>query len=376
MFLNAVATASGVDFGPGQPLLSAELPDRLGRLQGFLPPVSTRPLLVLRKPAPEVLALADLEQTGFVPAGVARSLRRALVEHQTILVIGGTGTGKTTFLNSLLAELAALCPEERIAVLEDTPELACSSPDRISLRTGSGLDLYGLLGAVLRASPHRIVVGEVRDRSALAMLDAWNTGHSGGLATLHANNCQDALLRLGTLVQRANVPPQNELIAATVGLVVRLAGTASRTRRVVELARLTGYDPAARRFVLETLYDERNPDETRLRLVSTASPFRPGSGTSSTTRPPPGARPTDACIGSARRGRSRSTCPTTRARHRRSRRSSSPRRSPPPSRWMGWTSRRRWRPPAPRPSAPPRSPRRCPSARRCTRRCCEIGLLV
>jgi type IV secretion system protein VirB11 len=75
-------------------------------------------------------------------AGVARSLRRALVEHQTILVIGGTGTGKTTFLNSLLAELAALCPEERIAVLEDTPELACASPDRISLRTGSGLDLW------------------------------------------------------------------------------------------------------------------------------------------------------------------------------------------------------------------------------------------
>jgi type IV secretion system protein VirB11 len=91
------------------------------------------------------------------------------------------------------------------------------------------------------------------------MLDAWNTGHPGGLATLHANTCQDALLRLATLVQRANVPPQNELIAATVNQVVRLAGTTSRTRRVVELARLTGYDPAARRFVLETLYDERKP---------------------------------------------------------------------------------------------------------------------
>jgi type IV secretion system protein VirB11 len=258
MFLNAVATASGVDFGPGQPLLSAELPDQLGRLQGFLPPVSTQPLLVLRKPAPEVLPLSDLEQAGFVPSAVARSLRLGLVEHQTVLVVGGTGTGKTTFLNSLLAELATLCPDERVAVLEDTPELACAAPDRIFLRTGPGIDLYRLLDVVLRASPHRIVVGEVRDRSALAMLDAWNTGHPGGLATLHANTCQDALLRLATLVQRANVPPQNELIAATVGLVVRLAGTGSRTRRVVELARLRGYDSAARRFALETLYDERN----------------------------------------------------------------------------------------------------------------------
>lgn len=254
MLLNAVATATGVDFGPAQPILSAELPGQLGRLQGFLPPVTVEPLFVLRKPAPAVFSLQDLISTEFLPHEVAERLRWALIHHETLLVVGGTGTGKTTFLNSLLAELASLCPDERVAVLEDTPELVCASPDRVSLRTAPGVDLYQLLDAVLRASPHRIVVGEVRDGSALAMLDAWNTGHPGGLATLHANRCADALLRLATLVQRANVPPQDALIAATVKLIVRLEGTNRKSRRVAELVAVRGLD-ASGGWRLETIYE-------------------------------------------------------------------------------------------------------------------------
>jgi type IV secretion system protein VirB11 len=255
MVLNSVATATGQRFGPEAPMLAAELPDRLGRIQGFRPPVSLEPVFILRKPAPAVIALDELERSGFVTHDAAERLRWALVEHETLLIVGGTGTGKTTFLNSLLGELAALCPDERIAVLEDTPELACSSADRLSLRTSNGIGLYDLLDSVLRASPHRIVVGEVRDASALPMLDAWNTGHPGGLGTLHANSCEHALLRLATLVQRAGVPSQNSLIAATVALIVRLEGSNAHGRRVAEIAAVRGYDAAADSWLLHSLYD-------------------------------------------------------------------------------------------------------------------------
>ena len=100
-----------------------------------------------------------------------------------------------------------------------------------------------------------MVVGEVRDQAALAMLDAWNTGHPGGLATLHANGCEEALLRLSTLVQRAGVPPQPELISATVSLLVHLAGTTRETRRVAAIARLAGFDPTTDRFKVQFLYE-------------------------------------------------------------------------------------------------------------------------
>jgi type IV secretion system protein TrbB len=259
MFLNAVATEVGLPFGREAPVLSAELPGGAGRLQGFRPPVVAEPVFVLRKPCPAVLPLAELVASGFVDSEPAELLRWGLVEHRSILVVGGTGTGKTTFLNSLLAELGGLCPDERVAILEDTPELACPLPDQIRLRTTQTLGLYDLLDAVLRASPHRIVVGEVRDGSALAMLDAWNTGHPGGLATLHANSCADALLRLGTLVQRARVPPQPQLIAATVSLLARLVGTNAQSRHLAELVAVRGYDAATDRFHLETLYERKAP---------------------------------------------------------------------------------------------------------------------
>jgi len=259
MLLNAVATSIGVDFGASQPMLAAELPDGLGRVQGFLPPVASQPWFVLRKPAPQVIPLDELVAEGCLTEGVAHRLRTGIALHENILVVGGTGTGKTTFLNSLLAEVAEICPDERIAILEDTPELVGSSPDFFRLRTTPGIALYDLLDASLRSSPHRIVVGEVRDGAALAMLDAWNTGHPGGLATLHANGCEEALIRLGNLVQRANVPPQPLLIASTISLIVHLVGTNVRRRHVAAVARVRSYDARTASWHLESLYERTYP---------------------------------------------------------------------------------------------------------------------
>jgi type IV secretion system protein TrbB len=261
MLLNAVASAKGRDFGVGQPILSAELPEGMGRLQGFLSPITSEAFFVLRKPAGRVIPLAELVASGFLVEKAAHLLRMAIVDRETILVVGGTATGKTTFLNSILGELASHCPSDRIGILEDTAELSCSSRDHFRLTTSPelGIDLYRLVKEALRSSPHRIVVGEVRDEAALALLDAWNTGHPGGMATLHANGCHEALIRLSTLVQRAGVPPQPQLVASTVSLLVHLVGTTRATRRVAAIARVTGFNPRTDRFTVELLHERTAP---------------------------------------------------------------------------------------------------------------------
>ena len=252
-----VAHHVGVEVHARRPRVSAELPETGERFEGLLPPVVAAPAFAIRKPAVAVFTLDDYAAVGIMSRAQAEMLRDAVARRANILVVGGTGTGKTTFLNVLLAELAALCPQDRIGILEDTPELAPCSPDTFRLRTVEGLDLHRLVKESLRTSPTRLVVGEVRDQAALALLDAWNTGHPGGLATLHANGSHEALVRLSTLIQRAGVPPQPELIVATVSLLVHLVGTSRATRRVAEIARVTGFNPTTDRFQVQTLY-ERN----------------------------------------------------------------------------------------------------------------------
>jgi type IV secretion system protein VirB11 len=124
-------------------------------------------------------------------------------------------------------------------ILEDTVELQCAAADHLALRSGPGISLDQLVKSALRTSPNRIVVGEVRGGEALHLLDAWATGHSGGVATLHASSAQGALLRLDRLAQRANVPPQRHLIADAVHLIVVIEG-GNTGRRVTDLTWVRG----------------------------------------------------------------------------------------------------------------------------------------
>ena len=125
------------------------------------------------------------------PASCCRSrptaLRQAVADRKNILVAGGTSSGKTTLANALLAEIASL--DERVILIEDTRELQCAAPDCVALRTKRGIvSLADLVRSTLRLRPDRIIVGEVRGPEALDMLKAWNTGHPGGIATVHANS--------------------------------------------------------------------------------------------------------------------------------------------------------------------------------------------
>ncbi len=149
-------------------------------------------------------------------------------------------TGKTTLANAILDAVARLDREHRIVVIEDTRELQVNAENVVFLRTSDNTDMTRLLRATMRLRPDRIVVGEVRDGSALALLKAWNTGHPGGVGTVHANDASAALIRIGQLIQEAGVPPNPELIAEAVNIVVSIKRTADG-RRGKEVAAVRGW---------------------------------------------------------------------------------------------------------------------------------------
>jgi len=244
MFLNAVATSLGLTLGADHPGLEAELPAlgfRRSRLQGFVAPVTPAPAFTIRKPPAVVYSLDDYVQAGVISRVQRAEFRRAVEQHQNILIAGGTNTGKTTLANALLKEITDLFPTERIVILEDTVELQCVAPDHLALRTSPIVTLAQLVKSALRTSPTRIVVGEVRGSEALDLLDAWATGHPGGVATVHASSPEGALLRLDRLAQRANVPPQRPLVAEAIHWIALLEGSHAR-RRLTDLVRVEGLD--------------------------------------------------------------------------------------------------------------------------------------
>src|SRR5712692_742138 len=242
MFLNAVASSLGLTLGADHPRLEAELPAvafRGSRLQGFVPPVTPGAAFTIRKPPAVIYSLDDYVVAGVVSAAQRGEFRRAVFGHKNILIAGGTNTGKTTLANALLKEVTDRFPRERIVILEDTVELQCLAPDHLALRTSPAVTLAQLVRSALRTSPNRIVVGEVRGSEALDLLDAWATGHPGGVATVHASSAEGALLRLDRLAQRANVPPQRHLVAEAIHLIAVLEGSHAR-RRVTDLVRVDG----------------------------------------------------------------------------------------------------------------------------------------
>ncbi|MBW4331120.1 P-type conjugative transfer ATPase TrbB [Stakelama sp. CBK3Z-3] len=236
------------------PIVSAELPPHgqgAGeRFEGVLPPVSTAPCFSIRRPASRIYALGDYVRDGLCDPRAADLLRNAVRDRANILVAGGTSSGKTTLANALLAEMAAL--DERVILIEDTRELQCPAPDTVALRTRPGVaTMADLVRSTLRLRPDRIIVGEVRGPEALDMLKAWNTGHPGGIATVHANSAAAALGRIEQLVQEAVVTVPQRLIADALDLIVFIAGR-GQARRIATIARLVGIDSDGN-YALQTL---------------------------------------------------------------------------------------------------------------------------
>jgi P-type conjugative transfer ATPase TrbB len=249
--IRLVASHARTEVHAASPIVSAELPphgEGAGeRFEGVLPPVSLAPCFSIRKPAAKIYTLLDYVTDGIMSADTARVLSLAVVDRKNILVAGGTSSGKTTLANALLAEMAHL--DERVILIEDTRELQCAAPDVVALRTrastASGVGsvtMADLVRSTLRLRPDRIIVGEVRGKEALDMLKAWNTGHPGGIATVHANSAVSALYRLEQLVQETVVTVPRRLIAEAIDMIVFISGR-GLARRVETIARVAGLDP-------------------------------------------------------------------------------------------------------------------------------------
>jgi type IV secretion system protein VirB11 len=222
------------------PIVSAELPESGERFEGIMPPVAPGPCFAIRKPADVPYRLADYVAARILTPPQASLLAQAVRDRRNIVVAGGTSSGKTTLVNALLAEVAAL--GERVVILEDTRELRCLGEDVVALRTKLGVaSLADLVRSTLRLRPDRIIVGEVRGPEALDMVKAWNTGHPGGLTTVHANSAAASLTRLEQLVQEAVVTVPRALIAEAIDLIVFIKGRGSE-RRVESIVELCGLD--------------------------------------------------------------------------------------------------------------------------------------
>lgn len=225
------------------PTIEGEFPLDGSRFAGQLPPVVQAPTYALRKKASSVFTLTEYVIAEVMTAEFAAMIREAVANHQNILVIGGTGSGKTTLTNAIIHEISVTYPHERIVIIEDTGELQCSAENHVLYHTSPARTMTDLLKTTLRMRPDRILIGEVRGHEALDLLDAWNTGHEGGIATLHANNSIAALKRLHSLVTRNPFAPKDiePLIGEVVHLIIHIKKTPAG-RRVTEILKVSGYE--------------------------------------------------------------------------------------------------------------------------------------
>lgn len=238
--IRLVASGAGEAIDTGFPIVSAELPVTGERFEGILPPVSAAPCFSIRKPARRAYRLDDYVQQGGLSPALAASLGQLIADRANIVIAGGASSGKTSFANALLAEPGFA--GERIVLLEDTRELTCAGANTVALRTQAGrVTLRDLVRSTLRMRPDRIIVGEVRGGEALDLLKAWNTGHPGGLTTLHANSARGALSRLEQLVREASAHAPFDLIAGAVDAVIFMS-RASGQRRVEEALRVLSFN--------------------------------------------------------------------------------------------------------------------------------------
>nr|CAD6437092.1 P-type conjugative transfer ATPase TrbB [Rhizobium sp. Q54] len=240
LVIGAVAHALKTQIDLNQPIISGELPIGGHRFEGLLPPVVTKPSFTIRRRASQVIPLDDYVRSGAMEQHQADTIRSAISSRLNIIISGGTGSGKTTLANAVLAEIAATAPQDRLVILEDTAELQCLADNTLILHTSDRVDMARLLKSTMRLRPDRIVVGEVRDGAALTLLKAWNTGHPGGLTTIHANTAMSTLRRLEQLTSEVSQQPMREVIGEAVDLIISIERSA-HGRRVCDILRVERY---------------------------------------------------------------------------------------------------------------------------------------
>lgn len=250
MVIERIVSALGRRIDESSPMVDARLPDG-SRVNAVIPPVSlVGPVLTVRKFVRSRLTGEDLIRLGSIARPMVDLLRLCVSGRLNILVSGGTGTGKTTILNMLSTFIPH---EERLISIEDTAELQLQHPHWIRLETrppnveGRGeVTARDLLRNALRMRPDRIIIGEVRGAEAFELVQAMNTGHEGGMSTLHANTPQDAVSKLANYMRYAGMVGDTDVINAQIAsalhLIVHVHRFQDGSRRVVAISEVVGLD--------------------------------------------------------------------------------------------------------------------------------------
>jgi pilus assembly protein CpaF len=262
--IERIITPIGRRIDRSQPLVDARLPDG-SRVNAVITPLSlSGPALTIRKFARIPFTIDDLVERRTLTERTARFLQACVVGRKNLMISGGTGSGKTTTLNVLSNFIPA---SERIVTIEDSAELQLQQDHLVRMETrpanieGRGAyTIRDLVRNALRMRPDRLIVGEVRGPEALDMLQAMNTGHDGSLSTIHANNPQDTMLRLETMVMMAVEMPVRAIrdqVVAALDLVVQIARMADGSRRVTHISEVVGLDPEDDTVILEDIFRVR-----------------------------------------------------------------------------------------------------------------------
>lgn len=273
--IQRIVGLAGREVNQANPICDTRLPDG-SRVNVVLPPIALcGPTLTIRKFSKTPMTIEKLIQYGSITREIADKLEILVKAKYNIFISGGTGSGKTTFLNALSNYIPK---DERVITIEDSAELQITSIENlVSLETrnanasGAGqITIRDLIKSSLRMRPERIVVGEVRGGEALDMLQAMNTGHDGSLSTGHANSTEDMLSRLETMVLQgaAGLPLEaiRQQIASAVDIIIHLSRLRDKSRKTMEITEVVGYEDG--KIVLNPLYVFEEDENSTLTKVS------------------------------------------------------------------------------------------------------------
>ena len=273
--IQRIVGLAGREVNQANPICDTRLPDG-SRVNVVLPPISLcGPILTIRKFSKTPMTIERLIQYGSITSEIADRLELLVKAKYNIFVSGGTGSGKTTFLNALSNFIPR---DERIITIEDSAELQIKNIDNlVSLETrnanasGAGeVTIRDLIKSSLRMRPERIIVGECRGCEALDMLQAMNTGHDGSLSTGHANSTEDMLSRLETMVLQgsAGLPLEaiRQQIASAVDIIIHLSRLRDKSRKTMEITEVVGYENG--KIILNPLYVFEEDEKSTMEKVS------------------------------------------------------------------------------------------------------------
>lgn len=273
--IQRIVGLAGREVNQANPICDTRLPDG-SRVNVVLPPIALcGPTITIRKFSKTPMTIEKLIQYGSITREIADQLEKLVKAKYNIFISGGTGSGKTTFLNALSNYIPK---DERVITIEDSAELQITGVDNlVSLETrnanaaGVGqITIRDLIKSSLRMRPERIVVGEVRGGEALDMLQAMNTGHDGSLSTGHANSVKDMLSRLETMVlQGADGLPLEAIrqqIASAVDIIIHLSRLRDHSRKTMEICEVVGYEDG--KIILNPLYVFEEDETSTLEKVS------------------------------------------------------------------------------------------------------------